>query len=101
MLTVRSRPRARVNIWGSRRRTSLRPPECAVGGSGAEVLKALEVHAVDAVFLDIRMPGLDGLDVAKVLARFTAPPKVVFVTAYEPSAAKSYARCWPSECSTA
>ena len=59
-------------------------------GSGAEVLKALEVHAVDAVFLDIRMPGLDGLDVAKVLARFTAPPKVVFVTAYDEHAVEAF-----------
>jgi DNA-binding LytR/AlgR family response regulator len=58
--------------------------------SGAQVLKALEDLDVDALFLDIRMPGLDGLDVARVLARFRAPPKVVFVTAYDEHAVEAF-----------
>ena len=58
--------------------------------SGTEVLKALDASAVDALFLDIRMPGLDGLDVSRVLARFTAPPKVVFVTAYDEHAVEAF-----------
>jgi DNA-binding LytR/AlgR family response regulator len=37
---------------------------------------------VDVVFLDIRMPGLDGLDLARALASIPDPPAVVFVTAY-------------------
>jgi DNA-binding LytR/AlgR family response regulator len=36
---------------------------------------------LDAVFLDIHMPGLNGLDLARLLARFAEPPKIVFVTA--------------------
>ena len=36
------------------------------------------------------MPGLDGLDVARVLARFKAPPKVVFVTAYDEHAVEAF-----------
>jgi len=59
-------------------------------GSGAEVLKALEEQPVDALFLDIRMPGLDGLDVARVLARFRRPPRVVFVTAYDEHAVEAF-----------
>ncbi len=51
--------------------------------SGAEALRALDVEAVDVVFCDVRMPGLDGLDLARVLARFSHRPQVVFVTAYE------------------
>lgn len=59
-------------------------------GSGAEVLKALEEEPADALFLDIRMPGLDGLDVARVLARFRTPPAVVFVTAYDEHAVEAF-----------
>jgi DNA-binding LytR/AlgR family response regulator len=58
--------------------------------SGAAVLKALESDGVDAVFLDIRMPGLDGLDVARVLGRFRQPPRVVFVTAYDGHAVAAF-----------
>jgi DNA-binding LytR/AlgR family response regulator len=58
--------------------------------TGADVLKALESEPFDAVFLDIRMPGLDGLDVARVLARFTDPPAVVFVTAYDDHAVEAF-----------
>ncbi len=64
--------------------------EVATAASGAEVLRALETREVDALFLDIRMPGLDGLDVARVLARFKAPPKVVFVTAYDEHAVEAF-----------
>ena len=58
--------------------------------SGAEVLKALDSEGLDALFLDIRMPGLDGLDVARVLARFRRPPRVVFVTAYDEHAVEAF-----------
>ena len=45
---------------------------------------------VDAVFLDVHMPGLDGLELAGVLARFAAPPAVVFVTAHDDHAVSAY-----------
>ena len=48
-------------------------------GSGTEALKALDDHPVDVIFTDISMPGLDGLALAKVLARFADRPQVVFV----------------------
>ncbi len=64
--------------------------EVATAATGAEVLKALETHDVDALFLDVRMPGLDGLDVARVLARFREPPKVVFVTAHDEHAVEAF-----------
>lgn len=59
-------------------------------GSGTEALQALETHTVDVVFCDISMPGLDGLDLAKVLARFAQRPQVVFVTAYEEHAVNAF-----------
>ena len=43
----------------------------------------LDDDHVDVVFSDISMPGLDGMDLARVLARFADRPQVVFVTAYD------------------
>lgn len=45
---------------------------------------------IDAVFLDINMPGLDGLELAGVLAAFAAPPTVVFVTAHDDRAVDAF-----------
>jgi len=59
-------------------------------GDGAEALRALDTEAFDAVFCDVRMPGLDGLDLARVLGRFAAPPQVVFVTAHEGHAVDAF-----------
>jgi DNA-binding LytR/AlgR family response regulator len=45
---------------------------------------------VDAVFLDVRLPGLDGLDFTRLLTGFAAPPLVVFVTAHEDFAVAAF-----------
>lgn len=45
---------------------------------------------IDAVFLDIKMPGLDGMELARVLTRFASPPALVFVTADERSAVEAF-----------
>jgi two-component system, LytTR family, response regulator LytT len=58
--------------------------------SGADALRALLDGGVDAVFMDIRMPGLSGVDVARVLSRLTSPPQVVFVTAYDEHAVDAF-----------
>ena len=57
--------------------------EVVTTSESSEALRVLTTTDVDAVFLDIRMPGLDGLDIARVLRRFPDPPSIVFVTAYE------------------
>ncbi len=59
--------------------------------SGEEALRALSARQYDALFLDVRMPGLDGLEVAGVLRRFSSPPTVVFVTAHETAAVDAFA----------
>ncbi len=46
--------------------------------------------ALDVVFLDIQMPGLDGLDLARLLTGFARPPLVVFVTAHEDFAVQAF-----------
>lgn len=58
--------------------------------SAAEALAALQTREFDAVFLDIRMPGIDGLALAGILTRFAAPPPVVFVTAYDNHAVDAF-----------
>ena len=58
--------------------------------SATEALRILHDLEVDAVFLDIQMPGLNGLELAKVLSRFKAPPPVVFVTAHEEHAVEAF-----------
>ncbi|MFI1359972.1 LytR/AlgR family response regulator transcription factor [Streptomyces sp. NPDC020898] len=47
-------------------------------------------EAIDVVFLDIHMPGLDGLDLARLLTGFAKPPLVVFVTAHEDFAVQAF-----------
>ena len=58
--------------------------------SATEALRILHEVEVDAVFLDIRMPGLTGLELAQVLARFRTPPPVVFVTAHDEHAVDAF-----------
>jgi DNA-binding LytR/AlgR family response regulator len=58
--------------------------------SAAEALRVLQERDVDAVFSDIRMPGLTGLELAQVLRRFRQPPRVVFVTAHEQHAVDAF-----------
>lgn len=58
--------------------------------SGAQALHAIETADVDAVFLDIHMPALSGLDIARALARKERAPAVVFVTADEDHALDAF-----------
>jgi len=58
--------------------------------SATEALRILHDLEVDAVFLDIQMPGLTGLELAKVFSRFKAPPPIVFVTAHEEHAVEAF-----------
>jgi DNA-binding LytR/AlgR family response regulator len=58
--------------------------------SAAEALRVLQEETVDAVFTDIAMPGLTGIDLARVLSRFRTPPAVVFVTAHDEHAVHAF-----------
>ncbi len=64
----------------------------AVGtaSDATEALRLLRDGRVDVVFLDIRMPGLDGLELARVLANFADPPLIVFVTAHDDRAVDAF-----------
>ncbi|MFI0416976.1 LytR/AlgR family response regulator transcription factor [Spongiactinospora sp. 9N601] len=45
---------------------------------------------LDGVFLDIRMPGFDGLELARMIRGFPAPPRLVFVTGHEDGAVRAF-----------
>jgi DNA-binding LytR/AlgR family response regulator len=50
---------------------------------GVQTLKVVEAEPVDVVFLDINMPGMDGLAVAATIMDGPQPPLIVFATAYD------------------
>lgn len=59
-------------------------------GNGQETLdKLLEVHA-DVVLLDIRMPQMDGIELAQHLNKLPKPPVIIFTTAYDAYAIKAF-----------
>lgn len=67
-------------------------PELVIVAScedGLSALEALEAHAPDIAFLDIRMPGVSGLDVARAAGPAT---QVVFTTAYDEYAVTAFER---------
>jgi len=64
--------------------------EVGTAASATAALQVLRESEVDAVFLDIAMPGLTGLDLASILARFRTPPAIVFVTAHAEHAVDAF-----------
>ncbi|WP_035859779.1 response regulator [Cryptosporangium arvum] len=64
--------------------------EVVTAGDTTEALRHLRDRGVDVVFLDIRMPGLDGMELARLLGRFASPPAVVFVTAHDDRAVDAF-----------
>ena len=62
----------------------------ALGHSGGEALSLIAELAPDIAFLDIRMPGLSGIEVARQLAGSPDAPHIVFVTAYDAHAIEAF-----------
>lgn len=58
--------------------------------SGTEALRIIEAGGVDLVFLDVAMPGLSGLEIARLLGHFRSPPQIVFVTAHDAHAVEAF-----------
>jgi two-component system response regulator LytT len=55
-----------------------------------EAIERLKDKGADVMFLDIQMPGANGLQLAEALGRLKYPPAIVFVTAYSEYAAKAF-----------
>ncbi len=61
--------------------------ECA---SASEALRAFETHAPDALFVDLRMPGPDGLSLAEAIAKRAPHTPVVVVSAHDEGALRGF-----------
>jgi two-component system response regulator AlgR len=61
-----------------------------VAASGEEALLLAGRLRPEVVLLDIRMPGMDGLEAAHHLARMPEPPAVIFTTAFEQHALAAF-----------
>jgi two-component system response regulator AlgR len=59
-------------------------------GNGQEALDRLMDVPADVVFLDIRMPQMDGIELAQHLQKLPKPPVIVFTTAYDAYAIKAF-----------
>jgi len=70
--------------------TSPNVDDVVLAGGAAEALRVLGEHQFDVVFMDVRMPGIDGLELGKALQRFADAPALVFVSAYEDGAVSAF-----------
>jgi two-component system, LytTR family, response regulator len=59
-------------------------------GDGPETVEGIIEHAPALIFLDIKMPALDGFDVLEALDATQVPPAIIFVTAFDAYAVKAF-----------
>ena len=57
--------------------------EVVIVGSGEEVAEALQKHSIDLILLDIRLPGIDGVQTLKLIKEMGLGVLVIMMTAYE------------------
>ena len=62
----------------------------AEAGTGQQALELTQSHHPDVLLLDIRMPGMDGIETANHLTRTGSPPAVIFTTAYDEHALAAF-----------
>ncbi len=65
--------------------------ECAgEAGNGSEAIALVTRETPDVVLMDIRMPGMDGVEAARHLSTLEQPPAVIFTTAYDEYALRAF-----------
>lgn len=90
-LIVDDEPLARERL----RRMLVARADCSAvseAGNGLEALARNAADAADVVLMDIRMPGMDGLEAAQHLMQAAQPPAIIFCTAYEEYAIAAFER---------
>lgn len=58
--------------------------------NGEQALKQAQSLNPDLVFMDIRMPGMDGIEAANYLSRMESPPAIIFTTAFSEHALSAF-----------
>jgi two-component system response regulator AlgR len=58
--------------------------------NGVDALETAQRERLDALLLDIRMPGMDGIEVAQHLQKLHRPPAIIFTTAYDNYACQAF-----------
>jgi DNA-binding LytR/AlgR family response regulator len=89
VLAVDDEPLALADL-GRMLRASPSVGEVVTAAGGEEALDLLGAGSFDLLLLDVRMPGFDGVRLARVVRRFSAPPALVFVTAHESAAVEAF-----------
>ena len=62
----------------------------AEAANGIEALDKITEHPPEIILLDIRMPGMDGLELANHLLHFDTPPAIIFTTAFQDYALSAF-----------
>ena len=89
VLAVDDEPRALADV----RRLLEGSPRVArveTAGGGREALMRLGEGTFDMLLLDVRMPEIEGIELARLLRRFDDPPEVVFLTGHADAAVEAF-----------
>ena len=63
---------------------------CAQAGNGVEAIKQADTHKPDVILMDIRMPGMDGLEAARHMSEYDEPPALILTTAFGEHALEAF-----------
>ncbi len=90
VLTVDDEELARNDLaWLLRRASGV--DEVLTADSATEAIRLLGTRSdIGALFLDVQMPGLDGIELARMLKNYKSPPAVAFVTAFDDYAVEAF-----------
>ena len=89
VLIADDEPLARIRLQQHLEKMS----DVRIVGQAANGLEAVQLtvkYCPDIVLMDIRMPEMDGLEAAKVIAEMSLPPAVIFCTAFDDFALRAF-----------